>query len=148
MFRDFLQQLPLGLTCYYLLIKLIFSFRCCKLAFTLSASFVSGRHLQWTYSARETGVMKELENHNLTRITNAPAEFSSNFKEILYQLSLLSALLISIKDVHSWKLLLSSDMKLLSRNPLTMQNSKLDLKWYLTGLVFILLAYFVIRFWP
>ena len=32
-------------------------------------------------------------------------------------------------------------MKLLTRNPVPMQNSKLDLKWYLTGLVFILLAY-------
>ena len=32
------------------------------------------RHLQRTYSARETGVMQELEKHNLTRITNAPAE--------------------------------------------------------------------------
>ena len=33
-------------------------------------------------------------------------------------------------------------MKLVTRNPLPMHNSKLDLKWYLTGLVFILLAYF------
>ena len=37
-------------------------------------------------------------------------------------------------------------MKLLTRNPYPMQKSKLDLKWYLTGLVFILLAYSVIRF--
>ena len=31
-----------------------------------------------------------------------------------------------IKDVQSWKILLSSVMKLLTRNPLPMQNSKLD----------------------
>ena len=30
-------------------------------------------------SARETGVMQELEKHNLTRITNAPAEFLIQF---------------------------------------------------------------------
>ena len=40
---------------------------------------VSTRHLQRTYSARETGVMRELEKHNLTRITNAPAEFLVQF---------------------------------------------------------------------
>ena len=33
------------------------------------------RHLQRTYSARETGVMQGLEKHNLTRITNTPAAF-------------------------------------------------------------------------
>ena len=38
------------------------------------------RHLQQTYSARETGGMQELEKHNLTRTSNAPADFSSNFK--------------------------------------------------------------------
>ena len=32
-----------------------------------------------TYSARETGAMQELEKHNLTRITNAPAEFLIQF---------------------------------------------------------------------
>ena len=31
-----------------------------------------GRHLQQTCSARETGVMQELENLSLIRITNAP----------------------------------------------------------------------------
>ena len=29
----------------------------------------------WTYGARETGVMLELEKHNLTRGTDAPAAF-------------------------------------------------------------------------
>ena len=59
--------------------------------------FISIRYLQRTYSARETGVMQELEKHNLTRITIMPLlNFSSNFKEILYEFSLLSALLISI----------------------------------------------------
>ena len=38
-------------------------------------SFISIRHLQRTYSARETNVMQGLEKHNLTRITNAPAAF-------------------------------------------------------------------------
>ena len=33
------------------------------------------RYLQQTYSAREIGEMQELEKHNLTRITNAPADF-------------------------------------------------------------------------
>ena len=33
------------------------------------------RHLQRTYSARETGVMQGPEKHNLTRITDAPAAF-------------------------------------------------------------------------
>ena len=37
------------------------------------------RHLQRTYSARGTGVMQELEKHNLTRITNALAEFLIQF---------------------------------------------------------------------
>ena len=45
----------------------------------LSRDMVSIRHLQRTYSARETGVMQELEKHNLTRITNAPAEFLIQF---------------------------------------------------------------------
>ena len=36
------------------------------------------RHLQWT-CARETGVMQQLEKHNLTRITNAPATFLIQF---------------------------------------------------------------------
>ena len=40
---------------------------------------VKPRHLQRTYSARETGVMQELEKHSLTRITNAPAEFLIQF---------------------------------------------------------------------
>ena len=43
------------------------------------------------YSARETGVMQGPEKHNLTRITDALLHFSSNFKEISYELSLLSA---------------------------------------------------------
>ena len=36
---------------------------------------LQSRHLQWTYSARETGVMQGLEKYNLTRITDAPAAF-------------------------------------------------------------------------
>ena len=41
----------------------------------LMVAFFYTTHLQWTYSARETGVMQELEKHNLTRITDAPAAF-------------------------------------------------------------------------
>ena len=37
------------------------------------------RHLQRIYSAAEIGVMQELEKHNLTRITNAPADFLIQF---------------------------------------------------------------------
>ena len=59
------------------------------------------RDLQRTKIARETSVMKELEKHNLTRITNALLNFSSNFREISYELSLLSALLISINCLQN-----------------------------------------------
>ena len=40
---------------------------------------VYARHLQRTYSARETGVTQQLVKHNLTRITNAPAAFLIQF---------------------------------------------------------------------
>ena len=40
---------------------------------------VQARHLQRTYSAGEIGIMQELEKHNLTRITNAPADFLNQF---------------------------------------------------------------------
>ena len=40
---------------------------------------VCHRHLERTYRARETGAMQELGKHNLTRITNAPAEFLIQF---------------------------------------------------------------------
>ena len=40
---------------------------------------VPDRHLQRTYSTRETGAMQEMEKHNLTRLTNAPAEFLIQF---------------------------------------------------------------------
>ena len=60
------------------------------------------RHLQRTFSARETGIMQALEKHNLTRITIMPLlHFSSKFKEISYELSLSSALLILINCLQN-----------------------------------------------
>ena len=53
-----------------------------------------------------------------------------------------------IKDVRSWKLLLSSDMKLLTRNPPSHAKFKTWFKMVPYGLVFILLAYFVTKLWP
>ena len=49
----------------------------CKLSSNSPATAIAAlpRHLQRTYSARETGEMQGLEKRNLTRITDAPAAF-------------------------------------------------------------------------
>ena len=36
----------------------------------------------WTYGARETGVMQELDKHNLTRGTDAPVAFLNQLQRI------------------------------------------------------------------
>ena len=59
------------------------------------------RHLHRTYNAREISVMQELEKHNLTRIADVPADSLSNFEEISYKLSLLSALLIGFNSLQN-----------------------------------------------
>ena len=61
---------------------------------------MKARHLQRTYSARETDVMQELDIRNLTGITSTPPLiFLSSFEEISYKLSLLNALLIGFKGL-------------------------------------------------
>ena len=43
------------------------------------------RRLQRTYSAGETGVMQELDKHNLTGITGPYADFLTQFRRNLVQ---------------------------------------------------------------
>ena len=73
----------------------------------LLVKFLVVQRLLWTaapdiFSDRKTGVlMRGLGKHNLIRITNALLHFSSNFREISYELSLLSALLILINCLQN-----------------------------------------------